>query len=110
MHVQISLHESFTLASAEAILCECIAVVTKKAALPEVAGDTGFCVPYCNPKATAKAIKESFDASSGTDRKARKRTKDMFSLQKRKEKLFSKVNHLQWKEQLKLRKAKVEKN
>ena len=62
--------------------------MTKDTALSEILGDTGFYVPYSNPKATAKAIKESLDASSRTGRKARKRTKDVFSLQKRKEKLF----------------------
>ena len=88
VYVQVSLHESFGVALAEAMSCECIPVVTGKAALPEVVGDTGFYVPYGNPKATAKAIKEALNAASGAGRKARKRIKDMFSLQKRKEKLM----------------------
>ena len=92
VYVQVSLHEGFGVALAEAMLCECIPVVTRKAALPEVVGDTGFYVPYGNPKATAKAIKEAIDAPSEAGRKARKRIKDMFSLQKRKEKLLEIVN------------------
>lgn len=94
VYVQASLHESFGVALAEAMSCECVPVVTRKAALPEVVGDTGFYVPYGNPKATAKAIKEALNATSGAGRNARKRIKDMFSLQKRKEKLFEVINTL----------------
>lgn len=92
VYVQLSLHESFGLALGEAMSCECIPVVTRKAALPEVVGDTGFYVPYGNPKATAEAIEEALNAASEARRKARKRIKDMFSLQKRKEKLLEIIN------------------
>jgi len=92
VYVQISLYESFGLALAEAMSCECVPVVTSKAALPEVAGDIGFYVPYGDPKATAEAIKEAFNATSAVGRKARKRIKDMFSLQKRKGKLLEIIN------------------
>lgn len=92
VYVQVSLHESFGVALGEAMSCECIPVVTGKAALPEVVGDTGFYVSYGNPKATAKAIKEALNAASGAGRRARKRIKDMFSLQKRKEKLMKIIN------------------
>lgn len=90
--VQVSLHESFCLALAEAMSCECVPVVTKNGALPEVAGDTGFYVPYGDPEATAEAVKEALNATSTVGRKARKRIVDMFSLQERKEKLLEIVN------------------
>ena len=93
VYVQVSLHESFGVALAEAMACECVPVVTKKAALPEVVGDTGFYVPYNNPKATAKAIAEALNAPN-KGKEARKRVKEMFSLQKRKEKLFEVINAL----------------
>lgn len=92
VYVQVSLHESFCLALAEAMSCECVPVVTKCGALPEVAGDIGFYVPYGDPEATAEAIKEAFNATSAVGRKARKRIKDMFPLQKRKEKLLEIIN------------------
>ncbi len=92
VYVQVSLHESFGVALGEAMSCECIPVVTGKAALPEVVGDTGFYVPYGDPKATAEAIKEALNAPTEVGRKARKRIKDTFSLQKRKEKLLEIVN------------------
>jgi len=92
VYVQISLHEGFGVALAEAMSCECIPVVTRKTAIPEVVGDTGFYVPYGNPKATVEAIKEAINAPSEVGRKAGKRIKDMFSLQKRKEKLLEIIN------------------
>jgi glycosyltransferase involved in cell wall biosynthesis len=92
VYVQVSFHESFGVALGEAMSCGCIPVVTRQTALPEVVGDTGFYVPYGNPKATAKAIREALNAASGGRRKARDRIKDMFPLQKRKEKLVEIIN------------------
>lgn len=91
--VQASLHEGFGVALAEAMSCECIPVVTKKAALPEVVGNTGYYVPYGNPNAIAKAIEKALNAlNRGED--ARKRVIERFSLQKRKEELFEIINAL----------------
>ncbi len=92
VYVQISLRESFGVALAEAMSCECVPVVTKNGALPEVVGDSGFYVPYGNPKATAEAIKEALDAPTEVGRNARKRIKNTFPLQKRKEKLLEIIN------------------
>lgn len=92
VYVQASLHESFGISLGEAMSCECIPVVTRKTALPEVVGNTGFYVPYGNPRSTAKAIEEALNATSGAGRKARQRIKDLFSLQKRKEKLMKIIN------------------
>jgi len=92
VYVQISLHEGFGVALAEAMSCECVPVVTKNAAIPEVAGDVGFYVPYDDPEATTEAIKEALNAMSAVGRRARKRIKDKFSLQTRKEKLLKIIN------------------
>ena len=82
--VQISAVESFGCALAEAMLCECVPVVTNRGALPEVVCDTGFYVPYKDNKATAEAIKKalSYDGSG-----SRKRIVKLFSLNKRCEKV-----------------------
>jgi glycosyltransferase involved in cell wall biosynthesis len=60
VYIQVSKHESFGCSLAEAMLCECIPVVTKCGAIPEVVGDTGIYVPYDDPKETAKAIQKAF--------------------------------------------------
>ena len=54
VYCQLSRYESFGMAPAEAMCCECTPVVTNNAAFPEVVGDTGYYVPYDNPEATAE--------------------------------------------------------
>lgn len=91
VYVQVSFHESFGVALAEAMSCECVPVITRKAALPEVVGDTGFYVPYGNPKATAEAIKQALNEPN-IGKEARRRIRSMFSMQKRKEELIKIIN------------------
>jgi glycosyltransferase involved in cell wall biosynthesis len=93
VYVQVSFHESFGVALAEAMACECVPVATKKAALPEVVGDTGFYVPYGNQKATVEAIKQALNESN-RGKEARRRIKVMFPLQKRKEELLEVIKAL----------------
>ena len=69
------------MALAEAMACECVPVVTNNAALPEVVGDTGFYVPYGDPKATADAIEKALKSNKGNV--ARERIKKMFPLNRR---------------------------
>jgi len=92
VYVQVSGHESFGCSLAEAMLCECVPVVTNRAAIPEVVGDTGFYVPYGDPKATAEAIKEALKSDKG--KAARERIKTLFPLEKREEKLIRIINEL----------------
>ncbi len=85
VYVQVSAHEGFGISLAEAMLCECIPVVTRKGALPEVAGESAFYVPFNDPEDTAKAIKEALNMKSGEI--FRKHILDNFSLKSREEKL-----------------------
>ena len=87
VYCQLSRYESFGMALAEAMACECVPVVTDRGAIPEVVGDTGFYVPYGDPKATAEAIKEALKSDRGKE--ARERIKRMFPVEKREEKLVS---------------------
>jgi len=83
VYVQPSLHEGFGCSVAEAMLCECIPVVSEKGALPEVAGETGFYAPYGDEKATGDAIKEALKLGSSKGKEARERIKEIFSIEKR---------------------------
>lgn len=87
VYVQISYHESFGVALAEAMACECVPVVTNKAALPEVAGKCGIYVPYGDIHATATAIKRAFKRAE-LGRCARERVVKMFSLEEREKNLI----------------------
>ena len=92
VYVQVSAHEGFGLSLAEAMLCECVPVVTNKGAIPEVVGDAGFYVPYGNPKATAEAIKEALNTDKGKE--ARERIKKMFPIERREKELIGIINSL----------------
>lgn len=83
VYVQPSFHEGFGVSVAEAMLCECIPVVTKRFALPEVVGDVGYYVPFGDVEKTALAIKNAMKTSINLGLKARKRINDKFSLKNR---------------------------
>jgi glycosyltransferase involved in cell wall biosynthesis len=83
-YAQLSYMEGFGLALAEAMLQECVPVVTDRAALPEVVGDCGIYVPYDNPKAAAEGVREAL-SKPDLGKRARERILDLFPLEKRKE-------------------------
>lgn len=85
VYCQLSYRESFGVAVIEAMCCECVPVVTKRAALPEVVGDTGFYVPYGDPEATAEVIKEALKSDKG--KIASERVKNMFPIKRREKEL-----------------------
>ena len=89
VYCQLSAHESFGVALAEAMSCCCVPVVTRRYALPEVVGDTGFYAPYNDPEATAEAIRKALKSDKGT--KARERIKKHFSLEAREKRLISEI-------------------
>lgn len=89
VYCQLSAHEAFGVALAEAMSCGCVPVVTGRYAIPEVVGDTGFNVPYNKPKETAEMIKKALKSYKGA--KARERIKKRFSLQAREEKLVQEI-------------------
>jgi glycosyltransferase involved in cell wall biosynthesis len=92
VYCQLSCRESFGMALAEAMVCECVPVAADNAALPEVVGDTGFYVPYGDPKATAEAIEKALQSDKGEE--ARKRVKMMFSLEKRENELMKIIKNI----------------
>jgi len=85
VYVQVSAHEGFGLSLAEAMLCGCVPVVSRRGAIPEVVANTGFYVPYGNPEATAKAIKKALKSDKGEE--ARKRIQNTFPQEQREKEL-----------------------
>jgi len=92
VYCQLSAHESFGVALAEAMSCCCVPVVTRKYALPEVVGDTGFYVPYNDLKAAVEAIKKALRSNKGI--KARERIKRYFSIKTRERRLIDEILNL----------------
>jgi glycosyltransferase involved in cell wall biosynthesis len=85
VYAQISFHESFGVAVAEAMSCGCIPVVTERSALPEVVGDTGFYAEYGDIEGTVEAIRKAMDSKNQEN--CRKRVQENFSFEIRESKL-----------------------
>jgi glycosyltransferase involved in cell wall biosynthesis len=65
IYAQLSLHESFCGALAEAMLCRCTPVATRCGALPEVAGDVAYYTEPGDPGAAAAAIRAAMTGPRG---------------------------------------------
>jgi glycosyltransferase involved in cell wall biosynthesis len=92
VYVQVSAHESFGCSVAEAMLCECVPVVSQRAALPEVVGDAGFDVDDLSPQAVAAQIKRALVSGSG--QRARERIVREFPLEKRRQGLLAAIDEV----------------
>ena len=93
VYVQSSAHEAFGLSMAEAMYCKCVPVVSDRGALPEIVGETGFVVPYDDPKKTGEFVKKVIDENiSGED--AHKRVKENFTLDIHRKRLLSVVEEV----------------
>lgn len=73
VYAQLSYHEGFGMALAEAMACECIPVATDRGSIPEVVGNTGYIVPVENPDDAAAAIRAALagEQSNGANARAR---------------------------------------
>ncbi|MCX5815375.1 MAG: glycosyltransferase family 4 protein [Proteobacteria bacterium] len=88
VYVQVSLHEAFGCSLAEAMLCECIPVVSRTAAIPEVVGDTGFYVDDVTPQNLASKIKYAMTLPDDYGKKARQRIIEEFPLYRRRQQIL----------------------
>ena len=82
-YTQFSDWETFGCAVAEAMLCECVPVVTRYGALPEVVGECGLYVHSFDPEEIARKIREAAVRQDELGPKARQRILDKFPLEKR---------------------------
>ena len=77
-YAQLSHHEGFGAAVAEAMACGCIPVVTDRGSLPEVVGDTGLYTPVENPAAAAQAFRRAIADDDARGMIARQRVVERF--------------------------------
>ena len=83
VYCQFSHFESFCLSLAEAMLCECIPVITRNGALPEVIGDNGFVVETRNPEQISLVIQQAMKLGQSERTKARQWIEQNFNPQYR---------------------------
>lgn len=90
VYCQLSFRESFGVALAEAMCCECVPVVTKNGgAMLEVVGDTGFLARFNDPSNVAEMIRKAMKSDSGEE--ARERVREYFSIARRESALVNLV-------------------
>jgi glycosyltransferase involved in cell wall biosynthesis len=90
-YVQVSRHEGFGLAVAEAMLAGCVPVVMDVTAMPEVVGDAGVLISSQDPQAVADGIAKALEAGPEGARRARQRILDEFPLQIRRDGILAVV-------------------
>ncbi len=83
VYVQPSLHEGFGMAVAEAMLYECVPVVTRAGALPEVVGKAGLYVDSTEPAALGEQIRRGLELGREWGARARARITSEFPLERR---------------------------
>lgn len=92
VYVQVSYHEQFGCALAEAMAHGCVPVVTDTSALPEVVGEAGYYVPYGDAEKTAAAITMALtDGQKGA--MAQERITKLFPFEKREQALVDLIEH-----------------
>ena len=94
VYLQTSRHEAFGCSLAEAMLCECVPVVTRYGALPEVVGDCGLYVDSFSPDEIAEKVKEAAARQKELGPKARQRVIERFPLEERKKQLLGVIESL----------------
>lgn len=92
VYVQPSLHEGFGLAVAEAMLHQCVPVVTRVGALPEVVGDAGVYIDSPEPQAIAGGVRLALKMTETLGLRASERIKSQFPLGRRGELLYQTID------------------
>jgi glycosyltransferase involved in cell wall biosynthesis len=94
VYFQGSLHESFSVATVEAMACGCLPVVAPNGALPEVAGDSASYLEALTPEAAVRAIRDALTRPEVERQKARARVVERFAVSRRQEALFQVIDRL----------------
>jgi glycosyltransferase involved in cell wall biosynthesis len=90
VYCQLSRHEAFGVSLAEAMLCECVPVVTSNGAIPELVAASGFYAPYSDAESTARAISQALGSSKGPE--ARMEIVNKFDPSKREKELVQLID------------------
>lgn len=91
VYCQLSYYESYGLAVSEAMLCECVPVVTHNKALPEVIGEHGFKVNVHDMSGVESAIRLAMKRNG---KKGREFTLKNFSMERRENALVEAIEEV----------------
>ena len=94
VYAQFSFHEGFGCTVAEAMLCNCVPIVTNRGSLPEVVGESGYVIPYWDEKKAINAVRIALELPFDQNQDIREKTINRFSLTLREKKILEIVNGL----------------
>lgn len=87
-YIHLSLSEGFPNALCEAMLCECIPIVSNVAAMPKIVGDSGFILKKRDINELKKLIEIAVNSDKATlAKKSRKRIQENYTEERRKSEL-----------------------
>ena len=90
--LQLSNTEGFGVSLCEAMLCECIPIVSSVNMLPEIVGDTGFILETRDSSKLSGLINEAINCNFDLfSKKARLKIKNNYYMQKRKSSLIKEL-------------------
>ncbi|UCE45671.1 MAG: glycosyltransferase family 4 protein [Methanobacteriota archaeon] len=92
VYCQLSMREGLPNALCEAMLCECVPVVSAVGAMPDVVGDAGFVVDRDDIDGVAEAVRKALVKDAGAT--ARSRIMNRYSRAKREERLVNIIKGL----------------
>lgn len=91
-YLQLSNTEGFGVSLCEAMLCECIPIVSSVNMLPEIVGDTGFILEARDSSMLSGLINDAISCNFDLlSKKARSKIKDNYYMQKRKSSLIKEL-------------------
>jgi len=94
VYIQASLHEGFGLSVAEAMLAECVPVVTRNGSLPEVVGECGVYCESNSPESIAQSVRIALQLPSVERMQIRQRILTKFPVEERKKLLTQIIEDL----------------
>lgn len=95
-YMQLSVSEGFPNALSEAMLCECVPIVSNVGGMPDIVSNTGFILKRKHADDLSALIDRALksDVADSLGKNARERIKLNFTFENRKQKLLSLINKL----------------
>ncbi len=94
VYAQFSISEGFPNVVSEAMLCECIPIVSKVGGMPRQVNNCGFVLKEKDPKKAAAIVRQALNAPNNYGRKCREHIMQHFPVEKREKKLFEIIQQL----------------